>query len=270
MKANLYIILMVLLLPRMMQGQCTPCISSQERPDWVNGYNCDLDNSTIRNFQASASTEDDARNKALNLVITGSDLGTGGRYKIDPNNSGLITVVSGNNELTVKARVRDEYCERCGAGNYTVHLLVQTAHNPTYDFEKVNVNDKYPFSPRVFVPGMAQLHKGSTTKGVLFIVGEVVFVGGIVACEGLRSSYESKINTTHDPTDRQNYIDNADLMQNLRNGFIAGAAALYVWNVIDGIAAKGKKHVMVVGNSHLCVAPYISPYSNGVMLSLKF
>jgi hypothetical protein len=29
----------------------------------------------------------------------------------------------------------------------------------------------HPFTPRVFIPGMAQLHKGSKTKGVLFIVG---------------------------------------------------------------------------------------------------
>ena len=129
---------------------------------------------------------------------------------------------------------------------------------------------EYPLSellPRSFVPGMAQLHKGSTTKGVLFITGEVALIGGIVACEGLRASYQSKINTTHNVQDRQNYINHADNMQNLRNGFIAGAALLYAWNVIDGMVAKGKK----LGDANLRISPYAAPdLSGGISLTLNF
>jgi hypothetical protein len=127
----------------------------------------------------------------------------------------------------------------------------------------------YPFSPRAFIPGMAQLHKGSKGKGILFIVGEIALVGGIVAFEGLRTSYESKINTTHDAASKRNYIDNADNMQNLRNGFIAGAAALYVWNVIDGIVGKGKKHV-TVGTADVRFLPYVTPNTGGISLAINF
>ncbi|MCM1151957.1 MAG: hypothetical protein NC209_04870 [Alistipes sp.] len=154
-------------------------------------------------------------------------------------------------------------------GEYRSYLLVQTAKNPELTVESVDINGDYPFSARVFVPGMAQLHKGSTTKGILFIVGEVAAIGGIVAFEGLRASNQSKINSTHNATERQRYIDKADRMQNVRNGFIAGAVAIYAWNVIDGIVAKGKEHV-VIGRAEMNFTPYASLESSGVMMNMKF
>jgi hypothetical protein len=132
---------------------------------------------------------------------------------------------------------------------------------------------EYPFSPRVFVPGMAQLYKGSKTKGVLFIVGEAALIGGIVASENLRASYASKINTAHNASDIRSYAGSADNWQNIRNGFIAGAAALYVWNVIDGCVAKGKKRVVILGDNTLKITPLITPYNGGVSgisLALNF
>jgi hypothetical protein len=58
-------------------------------------------------------------------------------------------------------------------------------------------------------------------------------------------------------------------MQNLRNGFIAGATALYAWNVIDGIVSKGKKHIQI-GDANLKIAPYASPYAGGISLAFNF
>ena len=253
------------LFPVLLWGQCT---STQEKPAWVDGYFEDLDNSYIEKADASGYTQDEARNKAATVVMKNRGIATGVRVE----NGNILS--TSENTLTVKARVVDEYTERCSDGMYHVYLLVQTAKNPTYNYEKIKVTNDYPFSPRVFVPGMAQLYKGSTTKGVCFIVGEVALVGGIVVCEGLRASYTSKINTTHDVQEMQNYINNADNMQNMRNAFIAGAAALYVWNVIDGIVAKGKKRVMVLGDAQLNIAPYVAPQmgnmAGGVSLSFNF
>ena len=134
---------------------------------------------------------------------------------------------------------------------------------------RMEANNRPPFSARVFVPGMAQLHKGSTFKGISFIALETVAVGGIVAFEGLRSSYKAKINTTHDVQDRQNYIDKTNNMQNLRNGFIAGALAVYAWNVVDGIVAKGKKH-MEVGRVTMRFAPFATPEAGGLAMNIQF
>ena len=250
------------LFPVLLWGQCT---STQEKPAWVDGYFEDLNNSYIEKADASGYSQDEARNKAANVIMKQRGSATG--VRVDANGN-ILSI--GENSLTVKARVVDEYTEHCSDGMYHVYLLVQTAKNPTYDYERLKLTKDYPFSPRVFVPGMAQLYKGSTAKGVSFIVGHIAFIGGIIVCEELRASYASKINTTHDVQKMQNYINNADNMQTARNVFIAGTAALYVWNVIDGIAAKGKKHVIVLGDNNLKVAPYVMPNSTSVMLSFNF
>lgn len=95
-------------------------------------------------------------------------------------------------------------------------------------------------------------------------------MGGIVATECMRSSYDSKIKSTHDAGKIRSYADKRDNCANVRNGFIAGAAVLYVWNVIDGIAAKGKKKGIVIGDAQLRIAPYASPQSGGIALAVRF
>ena len=183
--------------------------------------------------------------------------------------SGGNITVDGDGSLIVKSRIVDEYIEYMPGQGYRVYLLVQTAKNPTLDFESVNVTDRYPFSMRAFVPGMAQIHKGSTGKGIAFISAEVVMIGGVVAFECMRSYYDGKVSTTHNSDAVKAYIDNARVMSGLRNGFIAGAVAVYVWNVIDGIVAKGERHIMV-GEASCRISPYVVPDSGGIMLTLNF
>lgn len=128
----------------------------------------------------------------------------------------------------------------------------------------------YPFSARVFVPGMAQLHKGSKAKGLFFIVGEAACVGGLVIAESLRASYDSKAVSTQNTKQKKTYYDRADNCENIRNGLIAGAAVLYIWNVIDGIAAKGKKRTVMLGDTQLRISPYATPQCGGFALSFNF
>lgn len=251
-----------LVVPFVAMGQ-----QATERPSWVNGYHVDRSNSYVDVFSAVDYSTDAARVKAIQRIVDERSRATGRRYNIKESN-GDITF-SSQDELIVKCRVVDEYHERLSSGEYQVSLLVQTAKNPMFSYEPVTVTTSYPISARILVPGMAQLHKGSTTKGIAFIAAEIAAVGGIVAFEGLRSSYESKINTTHNAKERQNYIDKADNMQNLRNGFIAGAAAIYLWNVVDGMVAKGKKHIEV-GRLSVNINPYSTQNEAGVLLSINF
>lgn len=133
-----------------------------------------------------------------------------------------------------------------------------------------SITGRYPFSGRVFIPGWAQLHKGSKGKGIFFIVAEAACVGGIVATESMRVSYESKYDSTHDVDKKRTYANKADNCSNLRNGFIAGAAAFYLWNVIDGIAARGKRKPFMLGDAQLRISPYVAPQTGGFALSLNF
>jgi len=249
--------LSIALLPFSVMGQCS---SSQKKPAWVDGFFQEETCSYIESASATGTTESEARNNAAQVVMERRNLATGARVTIEIING--ASVIMGIGELEIKARIIDEYREYCGTGQYRVSILVQTAKNPTFDYERVQVTNKYPFSARVFVPGMAQIYKGSTGKGVFFIVAEVAFIGGIITCEGLRASNKSKINSTHNAAEKKKYIDNVSNLELGRNICIGGAAAIYVWNVIDGIVAKGKKHVRVT--------PYISNNCQGMSLNINF
>jgi hypothetical protein len=260
------IALCAVLLPHIVVGQRG---AATEKPEWVDGYFYEAGNSYIERVSATGPTESEARNKAAAVAIERRSLSTGRRVQVQVRGNSVI--VDGNDELTVKARVLDEYRERYSQGEYRVSLLVQTAKNPTFEFEQVRVTNRYDFSPRVFVPGMAQLHKGSAGKGVAFIAGEVACIGGIVIAESLRSSYASKINTTHSASEKKTYNNNASNMKNLRNVFVAGAVAAYAWSAVDGWVAKGRRHVVVMaGSSSFSITPYATPYEGGVAFALKF
>lgn len=168
-------------------------------------------------------------------------------------------------DIWMKAKLVAEYFDKDGTG----YFLYQTQKNPTYTPESVSSTDNYPFSARVFVPGMAQIYKGSYGKGAAFITGEVLFVGGIVTTEFMRRDYSQKIAQTHNSRDKEYYAQNANICAITRNVCIGGAVALYIWNIIDGAVAKGRPYVSVDGKK-LTFNPYVSSNSTGIALTFKF
>ncbi len=160
---------------------------------------------------------------------------------------------------------------------YYHYLLCQIPRKLEGGFDPDNFTDDYaacdsmPKSPYhigyAFVPGMAQIEKGSRVKGGVFIAGEVVFAAGIVVSECLRQSYINKINSTHNTQLRMQYIKNANACGIARNISIAGVAAVYVWNVIDGIVAKAP---IQMGNTAMRFAPYADFESAGLAFQCNF
>lgn len=242
------------------------CIAQNKAPAWINVGKISLDNSYIKVYcGGSAKTESQAKELSITEIIKDRDLATGGSYRWEK--GGIVEKESGR--VVVKADVLDEYCEKLPQGNYKVYLLVQTATHPDNALDNVYVGDKYPFSARVFVPGMAQIYKGSVGKGAAFITGEVLFVGGIVTTEFMRRDYSNKIDHTHDPRLIEYYAQNANICAITRNVCIGGAVALYIWNIIDGAVAKGRPYVSVDGKK-LTFNPYVSSNSTGIALTFKF
>lgn len=77
------------------------------------------------------------------------------------------------------------------------------------------------------IPGWGQFYKGQKVKGTCIMGGgEILFIGGIIATESLRSSYVKKRNKQ--PKFFQTYNTKADNYENTRNICIGAAAALYV------------------------------------------
>ena len=150
-------------------------------------------------------------------------------------------------------------CQVAKAGNITpefdyAHANSMCAAHTIYDRQVADSNhqQKTTYGKIVgmsFVPGMAQIYKGSVGKGVGFISSEVALIGGVVATECLKQNYAKKISMTHDSRLKQRYAQNANICQITRNICIGGVAAVYVWNVIDGIVAKGKPYVSVDGKT---------------------
>lgn len=239
---------------------------AQQKPKWTEGYFEETSVSYLEVVSATGWEQNNARENAVKLVLERRGLATGTEANVEINYNNIS--VSGNHNLIVKARIISEYCERLEPGLYKVYLLVQTAKNPTYSFDSVELTDKYPFTVGVLLPGMAQIKKGQTTKGVCFIASEIVFLGGALISQNMMTNNINKINSTHNASMKKQYTKNANTWMTMRNVSIAGAAAVYLWNVIDGIASKGEQHILYGHN--VSVAPYTDFNSTGIALNFKF
>nr|MBQ5604761.1 hypothetical protein [Bacteroidales bacterium] len=241
---------------------------NQERPEWVDGFFEEARNSYVEVVSAVSYSPEDARKKAMQLILERRSLASGTQAKVQIDGSDVS--VTSEHDLIAKARVVDEYTLRLEPGLYRTYLLVQTAKNPTLSFEPVMVTQDYPYSPSVFVPGMAQIYKGDVVKGTCFIAGEVLLLGGVVLSESLRANYASKITQVSNATMKKRYANYANLNATTRNLCIAGAVALYAWNVVDGMVAKGKKRVFIGEMAQFDIAPYATLDEGGLAMNITF
>lgn len=220
---------------------------------------------------AIADNESDARNLAMAEVLQ-TALNRFGR----PINSNEINnaIMNGTDysviskDYSIPVNKVCEYTETIDGG-YRVYVLCQVAKSGNIDVRWSYFGDCA--KGRVgasFIPGMAQIKKGQTAKGVCFIAGEIVFVGGAIVSHSMMQSNVNKIGSTHNASLKYQYTKNANTWTTMRNVSIAGAVAVYLWNVIDGIASKGEQHVLYGHNVSL--TPYSDFNSTGIALNFKF
>lgn len=262
MKRSLKIFVSTLLFHMIWQS----AFAQQQKPKWTEGYFEESSVSYLEVVSATGYERANAKEKAVKQIMEHRGLATGTEAKVAIYGDNIS--VTGNHELIVKARIISEYCERLEPGLYKVYLLVQTMKNPTYSFDMVKLTDKYPFSLGVFLPGMSQIKKGQTTKGVCFIASEIVFVGGALLSQSMMTNNINKIGSTHNASLKQQYTQNANTWMTMRNVSVAGAIAVYLWNIIDGVAAKGEQYILYGNN--VSVSPYADFNSTGIALNFKF
>ena len=241
--------------------------AQQTRPAWADGYFRELPNSYIEVVSGHAASPTVAREAAAQQLAERRNLTTGRHVQVKIEQGNITT--EGGDEIVIKSRILDEYTHQLPSGEWEVMLLAQTARHPMYDFEAVHVSDRYPFSARALIPGMAQLHKGQTTKGLLFIGAEVIAVGGVITCEGLRSHNNSLSAATHNARLRMQYTNRAATCATARNLCIAGAASVYVWSLIDALTTRGKRQV-ILGDASLNLMPTFTSSEMGLLLTLNF
>ena len=175
--------------------------------------------------------------------------------------------------FSIDSRKIDEYWTYKD-GNYRCNVLYAVANKEGGDTncDDISVSTRYGargFIRSLVIPGWGQMYKGSYLKGGLILGGEAAFVAGIIAAENLRASYKKKMK--EQPQHIKTYNTKADNCENIRNICIGGAAALYVYNLVDAIAANGAKRVIIKKkNGNLSVNPISSPFCNGVNMAYQF
>ena len=258
----------ILFLPFLFLPLCAWGQNSGKEPMWLSGYHKDLPNSYIDVYSAVDVNEDKARAKAIQNIVEERSRATGRRFIIKETN-GNITL-SSQDELTVKCRVVSEYHQRLSNLSYKVYLLVQTARHPDYAYEPISVSNNYPVTARILIPGWSQIYKGNTLKGLCMLSGCVVGGIGALFCENQRSDYKNKMK--EQPQFAQTYNTKANNYETARNICIGAAAAIYVWNIIDAIAAKGASRIVVrpSNGSYFSVHPVAAPTSVGVSMAYNF
>lgn len=176
--------------------------------------------------------------------------------------------------VTVTSCKYDEYWEYVlypdGKRIYRCYALYGVADNAVPSFDRLSFSRKYGvrgFARSLIVPGWGQLYKGNKAKGACMLGGEVVLVGGIIAAENLRATYVKKMR--EQPKHLNSYNAKADNWENVRNVCIGGAAALYVYNLIDALVANGRKRSSTHKQSHMALYPSAGD-CNGVTLAFRF
>ncbi len=160
-----------------------------------------------------------------------------------------LNIESGDQNVNIYYEKVDEYYEAYRMNGhkvfklYTLYAVSRSGKNTRFDnFKLTNRYGAGAFA-RSIIPGWGQMYKGSTAKGVVFLSGTVVAVGGIVLCENNRASYVKKRN--EQPNHASTYNSKADRWDTGRNVCIGVAAALYVYNLVDAAVAKGTPRVVV-------------------------
>lgn len=244
--------------------------SDKLKPKWLHKLPTPT-NSSFRYEIASAyaTSLDAARNKCLSELISSSGLSTGvvvsSDYESEEklsqvwDNGQLSELVSNNAKTTTSAKSKeshlfvkniDEYWTRDNSGNYYLTKLYaksELGKAPLFDI--VELTSNYASDPATWglalIPGAAQFHKGSYSKGGLILGGTVALVGGIIFTENQRTDYVNKIAKTHDADIKRAYATNRDHFATGRNICIGALSALYVYNFIDAIVAPGARRVVV-------------------------
>lgn len=177
----------------------------------------------------------------------------------------------GKKKIQIKSGPIADYFE-CNEGLLTGYFLYQTQNDlnfQTYELEKVTSTDKYPFSARVFVPGMMQLYKGQKIKATTIIASEVLCIGGFAFAQTRKNYYVAMIGSTNNASLKQRYAATANTYNNVSYALLAGAIGVYAWNIIDGVISRGTPYVSVDGKM-ISFVPYASPESAGLAVTMNF
>lgn len=192
-------------------------------------------------------------------------------YYSETNELDMVVEEKGK-QLDIVCRVIDEYWEK-EKSIYKIHILYTVAdkniYGGSYD-DEITVTAKYGATGLLSViPGVGQFYKGANWKGATIVAGEVAAVAGLLLCENTRASYEKKM--LEQPKYAAIYNSRMDTWETARNLCIGAAGVIYVINLIDALATKGAKRVIVKNDQvNISLHPYADAHTSGIGMALTF
>ncbi|MBR3743629.1 MAG: hypothetical protein IKN31_00790 [Bacteroidales bacterium] len=139
------------------------------------------------------------------------------------------------------------------------------------DFSVIEVSNNYGIQSMwrsCIVPGWGQMYKGSYTKGGFMMGGTLVAAVGMVYAETQRRDYVKYMSQTHDANIIRFYQAKANQFATVRNICIGSTAAVYIWNLVDALAAPGASYI-IIRNNRISMSP-ITYYNGGVGISATY
>lgn len=264
---------------------CLAGISGQaladKRPPWMRGVFPEQSNPSyyFKVTQGYGTTPYEARQNAIagligdiarsrGVTVQGSDI----MKTLSENLNGRLseqTSLQSSYRLDFEAfdavfEIVDEYEDKKG-----YHLFFQVAYNSEQViFDRIELTADYKgaaFWRSAIIPGWGQMYKRSMAKGVTFLTLEAASVLGIVICHNQSNSYYNKALVERNMDLREAYQDKSTTYRHIRNGCIAAAGAIYVWNIVDALTARGAKRYRK-GR----IAPYADGSAQGIAFNMNF
>jgi hypothetical protein len=97
------------------------------------------------------------------------------------------------------------------------------------------------FLRSALLPSYAQFSKGESVKGYCIAGGLTTFLASGFVFSNLKITAESDAKNSRTQTLRDYYNDNANTYNNISLACFIAAAAVYIYNVADAVAADGEK-----------------------------
>lgn len=159
---------------------------------------------------------------------------------------------------------------RSGYRCYTLYTVAKNPDAPVF-FDEVTFTRQYGMRglTRSVIPGFGQLYKGEKVKGLCIMGGEVLLLGSALVFENMRADYIKKTRQTQNVTHIRTYSNKAGNCSTFRNVALGGAAALYIYNLVDALVSPGAKRTLVKKN-RLVFTPVSSPEMNGIYIAFNF
>ena len=263
---------------------CFSVAAMAQKPKWV-GNLPQASNSSYRFVEVVSfgTTERDAAaearlqlaqneqvRQAVTVSVESGELSTTeGDKTVDKS---YIKVMEKGKSYPLQANLVDSWVESRGADGVRLHSLYQVAVKNNPQLDVVRTVDTYGATPVVMsiIPGLGQIYKGSTVKGIILFAGTALCAGGALFCENQRKDYRNKI--VQQPKFAKEYNDKASNYETGRNILLGATAAVWVYNLIDAAVAKGSRRIVVdaARNRSFSLLPMATPEGTGLTLALNF